>query len=96
MDPVMTQLLLAACGLPHGHASLDRRVHTLDDLRELAGLPLPWRALTDEAGLLRRWCHSNRLDPDRYLRQIGFLEPEDRPVEAAVPTAPAGVGGRAG
>jgi hypothetical protein len=39
MDPVMTQLLLAACGLPHGHASLDRRVHTLDDLRELAGAP---------------------------------------------------------
>ncbi len=96
MDPVMTQLLLAACGLPHGHASLDRRVHTLDDLRELAGLPLPWRALADEAGLLRRWCHSNQLDPDRYLRQIGFLEPEDRPIETAVPTAPAGVGGRVG
>ncbi len=96
MDPVMTQLLLAACGLPHGHTLLDRRVHTLDDLRELAGLPTPWRTLTDEAGLLRRWCHHNRLDPDRYLRQIGFLTPDDHPVDASLPVAPAGVGERLG
>jgi hypothetical protein len=38
MDPVMTQLLLAACGLPDGHASLDRCVYTVEDLRELGGL----------------------------------------------------------
>jgi hypothetical protein len=94
MDPVMTQLLLAACGLPEGHASLDRRVYTVEDLRELGGLRQPWRALVDEAALLRRWCHSNRLDPDRYLRHIGFLEPPGHPVGAAVPVAPAGAAGR--
>ena len=92
----MTQLLLAACGLPAAHAGLDPHVYTVEDLRELGDLPPSWRALVDEAGLLRRWCHSNRPDPHRYLRHIGFLEPEDRPVEAAVPTSTAGPGSRTG
>lgn len=90
MDPVMTQLLLAACGLPHGHTSLDPRVYTVDDLRSLGELPPSWRALVDEAGLLRRWCHHNHLDPDRYLRRIGFLEPQHRPAATSATTAGAG------
>lgn len=35
MDPVMTQLFLAACGLAHAHDALDARVYTVDDLRSL-------------------------------------------------------------
>jgi S-adenosylhomocysteine hydrolase len=94
MDPVMTQLLLAACGLPDGHTSLDRRVYTVDDLNDLGELPPPWRALVDETGLLRRWCHHNGLDPGRYLRRIGFLEPQHRPAATSATTA--GAGGHAG
>ncbi len=112
MDPVMTQLLLAACGLPSGHTSLDNRVYTVEDLRGLgrattaaaAQMPTPWQELTDEAGLLVRWCQLNRLDPDRYLDRIGFTRPDDRrakPSSAAPPTpvaiaAGAGGGGRRG
>ena len=91
MDPVMTQLLLAGCGLPEGHASLGCRVHTVQDLRELAMLPRPWAALVDEAAMLRRWCYSNQLDPDRYLHRIGFLEPHYLCVGSTEPTAPAAV-----
>jgi hypothetical protein len=92
MDPVMSQLLLAACGLLHGHTLLERRVYTVEDLCVLPGLPEAWRVLTDEAGLLRRWCDHNGLDPDRYLRQIGFLPAAGRHGAAA---APARLGERA-
>jgi S-adenosylhomocysteine hydrolase len=94
MDPVMTQLLLAAAGLPQGHTSLDRRVYTVDDLHDLGELPPSWRALVDEAGLLERWCRHNGLDPGRYLRRIGFLKPQHRPTAASATTA--GAGGHAG
>jgi hypothetical protein len=94
MDPVMSQLLLAAGGLPDGHASLDQRVYSVDDLRDLDTLPEPWTALVDEEALLRRWCHHNHLDPHGYLRRIGFPEPYDRPVETSAATA--GAGGQAG
>ncbi|MGH8900674.1 MAG: NAD(P)-dependent oxidoreductase [Egibacteraceae bacterium] len=73
MDPVMTQLFLAACGLAHAHDALDARVYTVDDLRSLAplGVPAAWAALMDEEGLLTQWCALNQIDPASYLRRIG-------------------------
>lgn len=74
MDPVMTQLFLAACGLAHAYEALDARVYTVDDLRSLAPLCVPaaWVALMDEEGLLTQWCALNQVDPASYLRRIGF------------------------
>lgn len=74
MDPVMTLLFLAACGLAGAHAALDARVYTVDELRTLAPLCVPaaWAALMDEEGLLRQWCILNRIDPSSYLQRIGF------------------------
>lgn len=74
MDPVMTQLFLAAAGLPAGAAPLPPRVHDLDALRALSSalLPTPWHDLLDEAGLLAAWCQANHLDWDTYRTRIGF------------------------
>jgi hypothetical protein len=75
MDPVMTQLFLAAAGLPTSAAAgLPSRVHDLDALRTLPPmlLPAPWHDLLDEAGLLAAWCHANHLDWDTYRTRIGF------------------------
>ncbi|MGH8903942.1 MAG: hypothetical protein ACRDYA_20265 [Egibacteraceae bacterium] len=82
MDPVMTQLFLAACGLAHAHEALDARVYTVDDLRSLAPprIPAAWAALMDEEGLLTQWCALEQIDPASYLRHIGFWS---RPEPAA-------------
>ena len=73
MDPVMTQLFLAAAGLPASD-SLPPRVHDLDLLRQLPdhALPAPWRSLVDETGLLAHWCALNGIDWPAYRRKTGF------------------------
>lgn len=74
MDPVMTQLLLAAAGLPAAATHLARRVYDLDALRDHppAHLPEPWRDLLDEQALLAAWCTANHLDWNTYRRLIDF------------------------
>lgn len=81
MDPVMTQLFLAAAGLPSAATSLPSRVHTIDDLRKRAprSLPPAWRALVDEDALLRDWCMANHIDFDTYRTSVRFapINPEE-------------------
>lgn len=86
MDPVMTQLFLAAAGLPVA-AGLPPRVHELDDLRALPQdrLPAPWRTLVDEHRLLADWCSLNGIDWPAYRRAIGFTT-DGRPPRAAMPS----------
>ncbi len=74
MDPVMTQLFLAAAGLPAAAALLAQRVYDLDALREQtpARWPAPWQDLLDEQALLAAWCAANHLDWHTYRRLIGF------------------------
>jgi hypothetical protein len=85
MDPVMTQLFLAAAGLPAAAAFLSPRVHDLDDLRALTATPLPspWRTLVDEAGLLAQWCALNDVHWPDYAQSIGF--PASNAAQAKVP-----------
>lgn len=71
-DPVMTQLFLAACALRSKYASLENRVHTLDEMRENFTHDEPLESLLDDRMLLRRWCELVDLNPDSYFRQIGY------------------------
>lgn len=75
MDPVMTQLFLAAAGLPAGAGGLGSRVHGVDEVRALPAdkLPGPWKALVDEEMLLATWCQLNGIDWPTYNNQIGFV-----------------------
>lgn len=76
MDPVMTQLFLAAVGFPSGPA-LPPRVHDLDRLRALpqAQLPKAWQSLVAEEQLLEQWCSLNAIDWSTYRRTTGFTTP---------------------
>ena len=71
MDPVMTQLFLAAVGLPNA-APLLPRIHDLDLLRALPDLPPAWCSLVDESALLAQWCTLNGIDWPTYRRRTGF------------------------
>jgi len=74
MDPVMTQLFLAAVGLPAACLRLTAAVHDINDLIAMPnlGLPASWKTLVDEESLLIRWCEENNIDWSEYRREIGF------------------------
>jgi hypothetical protein len=80
MDPVMTQLFLAALGLA-AHPNLANRVHDLDQLRALPpdGLPTAWHQLLDEDQLLAQWCHHNHIDQAAYRERINWPAPARHP-----------------
>ncbi|MET8127036.1 NAD(P)-dependent oxidoreductase [Streptomyces sp. NPDC005231] len=75
MDPVMTQLFLAAVGLASASdPQLPPRVHDLDLLRTLpqAQLPAAWTSLLDEEDMLAQWCALNDIDWPTYRNAVGF------------------------
>ncbi|WP_410586365.1 hypothetical protein [Amycolatopsis sp. lyj-23] len=88
MDPVMTQLFLAAVGLASGPRMLPR-VYDLNRLRTLpqAQLPEAWKNLLDEQNLLAQWCSFNDIDWPTYRRAIGFASEGPRAARPAATAA---------
>lgn len=74
MDPVMTQLYLAAVGLPMASVNLVPRVYDVNALKGMPteSLPVAWKTLVDEESLLSRWCEANEIEWSAYRQEIGF------------------------
>lgn len=72
MDPIMTELYLAACLLRTHAPTMSPVVHTLDMLTDLPDSENPWMDLMYEARILERWCAHNEIDYQTYSRQLGI------------------------
>jgi len=74
MDPVMTQLYLAACLLAANTARLTNEVHHLDDLAARPDLHRTdaLNELLDDVSMLEAWCALTGVDGPRYLAQLGL------------------------
>jgi hypothetical protein len=66
MDPVMTQLFLAACGLADAADRLEPRVYDSDDLAPVAAFSPAWELLLAEGALVRRWAELNGVASEEY------------------------------
>jgi hypothetical protein len=72
MDPIMTELFLAACLLREHSDSLPPTVHSIDMLETLPQSDMPWMDLCDESRILRRWCSHNAIDFNQYAHERGI------------------------
>jgi hypothetical protein len=82
MDPIMTELYLAACLLRAHADALPAVVHTLDMLGNLPAIHQPWMDLIDESRILERWCAHNGIDYLAYAKQRGVFNAQDALLKA--------------
>lgn len=72
MDPIMSELFLAACLMKRISTKLPINVTTMTDIKKIRLPKGPWLDLVDESQILKKWCYYNRIDFKTYCQKIGY------------------------
>lgn len=72
MDPIMSELYLAACLLKNIANKLNNKIYTLSDLNNIQLPKGPWTNLVDEFQILKKWSLYNNIELKSYCHAIGY------------------------
>jgi len=72
MDPIMSELFLAACLMNKITSKLPNSIITMTEIKKMKLPDGHWQDLINESSILKKWCLYNGIDYKTYCQDIGF------------------------